>query len=326
MVRLRRFVALVGLVVALGNPVESKALANPFQPADFPSGSEAIVYLDGSFSRPDLSSRTLSSDADLALTPDATDTTLPAPPAKPVDAHARPNSSGPVDAGGKPIPLELQQPTRILGFMPNFRSVSSGSTPHPPGWKYNFTIATHQATDYSSFIFLGVTSLTAEGVNEHPVLGKGISGFYAYTWRGFLDKTDNTYLSAWLLPSLLHEDTRFFAMGPGHNIPIRALYVISRQGVARTYGGRQTPNIAGLGSKVLTQVVSRTYYPTGATSFAVLATKFAYSAMRDVAITSIREFYPDAAAHFIRKHRERIARLAMQPDTTVQAQPETTAQ
>src|ERR1019366_8255700 len=98
-----------------------------------------------------------------------------------------------------------------------------------------FTVATHQATDYSSFIFLGLTSLTAEGMDMHPVLGKGIGGFYAYTWRGFLDKTDGTYLSAWLLPSLLHEDTRYYALGKGHSILIRSLYVISRQAVTRTY-------------------------------------------------------------------------------------------
>ena len=198
--------------------------------------------------------------------------------------------------------------------MPNFRTVSGGSKPHPPGWKYNFIVATHQATDYSTFIFLGLTSLTAEGMDMHPSLGKGVGGFYAYTWRGFLDKSDNTYLSAWLLPSLIHEDTRYYALGAGHSIPIRALYVISRQGVARTYGGRQTPNFAGLGGKVLTQVVSRTYYPPSATSFPVLATKFSYSVMRDVIFSAIREFYPDAAAHFIRKHREKMARLNAQAD------------
>ncbi|HVG27966.1 MAG TPA: hypothetical protein VM865_10205, partial [Acidobacteriaceae bacterium] len=206
--------------------------------------------------------------------------------------------------------LERQQPQRILGFMPNFRSVSAGSKPHPPGWAYNFKVATHQAFDYSSFIFLGLTSISAEGLNEHPALGKGVPGFYAYTWRGFLDKTDGTYLSAWLLPSLLHEDTRFYPLGHGHSIAVRELYVISRQGVARTYGGRQTPNIAGLGGKVLTQVISRQYYPTGATDFAVLAEKFGYATMRDVIFSSIREFYPDLAAHYIRKHREKVARLA----------------
>ena len=230
--------------------------------------------------------------------------------------HPAPDPEVPVDANGNPIPLERREPTRILGFMPNFRTVSGGAKPHPPGWKYNFTVATRQATDYSSFIFLGLTSLSAEGIDEHPVLGKGVGGFYSYTWRGFLDKTDNTYLSAWLLPSLIHEDTRYYALGAGHSIFVRELYVISRQGVARTYGGRQTPNFAGLGGKVLTQVVSRQYYPKSATTFPVLATKFGYSAMRDVIFTSIREFYPDAAAHFIRKHREKMAAKAAAQDAT----------
>jgi hypothetical protein len=219
---------------------------------------------------------------------------------------------GEVDANGNPIPLERQQPQRILGFMPNFRSVSGGAVTHPPGWKYNFTIATRQSFDYSSFIFLGITTLAAEGINSHPVLGKGADGFYAYLWRGLLDKTDGTYIGAWFLPSLLHEDTRYYAMGNRRSVPIRILYVMSRQVVTRTYGENETPNIAGLGGKVLTQIVSREYYPPGATSFSVLATKFAYSAMRDMAFTGIREFYPDIAAHYVRKHREKVARIAAQ--------------
>lgn len=211
---------------------------------------------------------------------------------------------GDVDRNGNAIPLERQQPKRILGFMPNFRSVSGGAAAHPPGFKYNFQVASHQAFDYSSFLFLGLTSITAEGMDSHPALGKGVHGFYSYTWRGFLDKTDNTYLSAWLLPSILHEDTRYYALGRG-SILERSLYVISRQAVARTYGGHATPNLAGLGGKVLTQVISRTYYPPSATSFSVLATKFGYSVMRDVAFTSIREFYPSIAAHYVKKHRQR---------------------
>ncbi len=216
-----------------------------------------------------------------------------------------------LDANGNPIPLERREPKRILGFMPNFRSVSSGAVVHPLGWKYNFAVATHQATDYSSFVFLGLTSISAEGLNSHPALGKGVGGFYAYTWRGFVDKTDGTYLSAWLLPSLLHEDTRYYVLGRG-SITKRSLYVISREAVARTYGGRETPNLAGLGGKVLTQVISRTYYPPSAADFPTLATKFGYSVMRDIGFNSIREFYPTVAAHYVRKHHEHQLRLQQQ--------------
>jgi hypothetical protein len=302
MIHLRFLIAILGLGVAFS----AHASAMPFADLTRPAGPETAH-----------DSRAL--DLIDAPDPNLHVEVVDDPPAD-LAEHAKPAAETPVDANGNPIPLELQQPKRILGFMPNFRSVSSGSTPHPPGWKYNFGVATRQATDYSSFIFLGITSLTAEGMNMHPALGKGIPGAWAYSWRGFLDKTDNTYLSAWLLSSALHEDTRFYALGAHHSIPVRELYVISRQAVAKTYGGRQTPNIAGLGAKVLTQVVSREYYPSSATTFPVLATKFGYSAMRDIAITSIREFYPDVAAHYIRKHQEKVARLAAQDADDVTAE------
>ncbi len=293
---MRCFTALLCLSVAVCARAAALPSAEAITLEDAVTSDNARVY----------SSFEYRSSADFKPAPESADTSQ----AVPETANPQLASTEPVKVDGKEIPLELQQPKRILGFMPNFRSVSGGSKPHPPGWKYNFTVATRQSTDYSSFVFLSITSLTAEGMNMHPSLGKGIGGAWAYSWRGFLDKSDNTYLSAWLLSSALHEDTRFYALGTGHSIPIRELYVISRQGVARTYGGRQTPNIAGLGAKVLTQIISRTYYPSSATTFPVLATKFAYSAMRDIAITSIREFYPDAAAHFIRKHREKVARMA----------------
>lgn len=238
-------------------------------------------------------------------------------PQAPGPDHAAP-PAGPVDANGNIIPLERQQPQRILGFMPNFRTVSAGAVVHPPGWKYNFTVASHQALDYSTFIFLGLTSLTAEGMDSHPSLGKGVGGFYAYTWRGFLDKTDGTYLSAWLLASSLHEDTRYYPLGAGHNVAVRELYIISRQAVSRTYGEHDTPAFATLGGKALTQYISRFYYPPSSENFSVLATKFGYSVMRDVGFSTIREFYPDIAAHYIRKHR---AKVLAQQQALLQKQP-----
>jgi hypothetical protein len=278
----------------------------------------AAGLLGASNSVPDSSSTAnLTGPPDLTFSLDLIQTSQSTPDTNHGDAHPEPSPNVPLDANGNPIPLNRQQPQRILGFMPNFRSVSGGATPRPPGWIYNFQVATHQATDYSSFIFLGLTSLAAEGLDSHPVLGKGVDGFYAYTWRGFLDKTDGTYLSAWLLPSLLHEDTRYYALGDGNTVIRRTLHVISGEAVARTYGGRETPNIAGLGGKVLTQVISRYYYPPGTTDFSVLATKFGYSIMREVAFSSIREFYPDIAAHYIRKHREKAARLAARDAASV---------
>jgi len=206
-----------------------------------------------------------------------------------------------VDAHGNPIPVSRQQPKRILGLMPNYRAVSGGATPPPPNAKTSFKIATRQAFDYSSFVFLTVTSMAAEGLDEHPKLGKGVPGFYAYTWRGFLDKTDGNYLGGFLLPTVLHEDTRYYAMGQG-NPWKRAGYAASRSVMTRTYGDRQTFNFSNIGGKIAAQEISKSYYPAGSTPLDVLAEKFGYSIARDVGFTIFREFYPDIATHLLHRH------------------------
>ena len=231
------------------------------------------------------------------------------PAANPRSTDHPPNPGNlPLDENGNPIPLSRQQPKRILGFMPNFRSVSAGAAVHPPGWKYNFKIASRQAFDYSSFIFLGLTTFSAYETDSHPSLDNGDAPFWAYLWRGFLDKTDGTYLGGFFYPSLLHEDNRYYPLGDGHTIFKRAIYVIDRQVITRNYSGNQTFNFANLLGKATTQYVSRFYYPPNSSGFSVLATKFAYASMRDIGFSAIREFYPDVAAHYIRKHREKIAR------------------
>jgi len=58
--------------------------------------------------------------------------------------------------------------------------------------------------------------------------------------------------------------------------------------------------------------------PKSATAFPVLSEKFSCSVMRDVIFSSIREFYPDAAAHFICKHREKMAAKAAAQGATAQ--------
>ena len=63
------------------------------------------------------------------------------------------------EPGDRGTPPPNQQPKRILGIMPNFRAVSAGALPPPPTPKQAFIIATQNSFDYSSFIFVGITSL-----------------------------------------------------------------------------------------------------------------------------------------------------------------------
>lgn len=193
------------------------------------------------------------------------------------------------------------QPKRILGLMPNYRAVSAGEIPPPPGPHQAFMIATRNSFDYSSFVFVGLTSMIAEGDNSHPKLGKGVPGFWGYSWRGFVDKADGNYWVIWALPSVFHEDERYFAKGQGP-IAKRALYAISRVIITPNYQGHNTINGAELLGRGIAQGISISYYPSTDRTAGDIATKYAYALMRDGATNTFREFWPDIAVHVLHRH------------------------
>ena len=194
-------------------------------------------------------------------------------------------------------PLQ-RQPKRILGVMPNYRAISAGAIPPPPTAKESFVLATQNTFDYSSFIFVGLTSLIAKGEDEHPDLGKGVPGMWAYTWRGFVDKADGNYLVLFALPTLLREDERYYAMGHGKKLH-RAIYSVDQVFVARSYRGRNTLNAAELFGRGIAQGLSATYYPGQDRNAADVSEKFAYAVMRDALTNAFREFWPDIATHVL---------------------------
>jgi hypothetical protein len=224
------------------------------------------------------------------------------PPQPGVPAHhADTKASNRIGPNGRAIPPSKQQPKRILGLMPNFRAVSSGALPPPPTPRQAFKIATQNSFDYSSFVFTGFTSGIAEAEDSHPQLGTGLSGFWGYYWRGFVDKTDGNYLVIWALPTVFHQDERYYAMGEG---PIwrRAVYAASRVLITPNYHGHNSFNASELLGRAAAQGISTTYYPSGDRSAGELATKFGYAVMRDSLTNVFREFWPDIAVHVLHRH------------------------
>jgi hypothetical protein len=194
-----------------------------------------------------------------------------------------------------------QQPKRILGVMPNFRAVSPGTTPPPPTFKQSFKIATQNSFDYSSFIFVGITSALAYGTDAHPQLGSGADGYWAYYWRGFVDKTDGNYWVICLLPTAFHQDQRYYAMGEG-GFWKRGTYAATRIFVARKYNGENTFNISEVAGRAIAQGISTTYYPSTSNTGEKLAEKYAYALGRDALTNVFREFWPDIATHVLHRH------------------------
>ena len=111
----------------------------------------------------------------------------------------------------KPLP----QPKRILGIMPNYRAVKrrreAAASNTTPGFRHRHA----SVVRLLGLCFrraLPQPSLKARG-RPIQALGKGIPGFWAYSWRGWVDKHDGNYWVVWALPTVLHEDERYCALG-----------------------------------------------------------------------------------------------------------------
>ena len=211
-----------------------------------------------------------------------------------------PNASG-AATNGQTVPLSKQQPKRILGVMPNYRAVSAGAIPPPPTLKEAFKIATQNSFDYSSFVFVGITSLLAEASDSHPQLGHSVTGFGRYYWRGFVDKTDGNYLVIFALPTIFHQDERYYARGKG-SIVNRGVYAGTRIFITPDYHGHNSFNVSELLGRGIAQGISLTYYPSGTRTASALATKYGWALGRDALTNVFREFWPDIATHVLHRH------------------------
>ncbi len=276
-------------------------------PCTFAQRETAITLPDA----PDSAALLISSSSPATPLQQAQQTPANATPQPPV-ASAPPTSHGDSAPQQQAIPLQNRQPQRILGVMPNFRAVSAGQIPPPPTSREAFKIATENSFDYSSFIFTGLTSLLAKGTDAHPDLGKGPDGLWDYTWRGFLDKTDGNYLVIWAFPTIFHEDERYYAMGHGSKAR-RLGYSLLSVPVARNYHGHYVVNFSELLGRAGAQAISTAYYPSNDSNLPDLAAKYFYALLRDGATNTFREFYPDIAAHYIRKHQEKLLRQQQHP-------------
>lgn len=216
-----------------------------------------------------------------------------APDSKPIQSNVTPTN--------QQAPPSKQQPKRILGIMPNYRAVSAGVIPPPPTPKQAFVIASRNSFDYSSFVFVGITSLLAEGSDAHPQLGKGVAGFGRYYWRGFLDKTDGNYLVIFALPTIVHQDERYYAMGGG-GFWKRGIYAASRILITPSYSGHNSFNVSEVLGRAMAQGISISYYPSHDRTLGPLASKYGYAIGRDALTNVFREFWPDIATHVLHRH------------------------
>ena len=171
--------------------------------------------------------------------------------------------------------LKAEEKQRIFGIIPNFY-VSYESDPAPLTAKMKFKLA----------LKVSVDPVTAEGVflvasakqaGNSPQLGQGWGAFGERAGVTAVDGFSDIMIGGAILPSLLHQDPRYFYQGTGTT----SSYGDSRHAmfspfVAKGDNGKWRPKHSSVGGDLASSALADLYYPTSNGDSGLLSWKFCY--------------------------------------------------
>jgi len=155
--------------------------------------------------------------------------------------------------------ITAEEHQRILGVLPNFY-VSYIPNAAPLTRKQKFKLAVKVSADPVTYFTTGVTAGIEQWEDDFEGYGQEFSGYtkrYAATYG---DRLSSTFLGAALLPSLLHQDPRYYYRGHGP-VVVRALYAIMTVGVCKGDSGHWQPNYSNVLGNLGAAGISTLYYP-----------------------------------------------------------------
>jgi hypothetical protein len=154
--------------------------------------------------------------------------------------------------------VKAAEQQRVLGIFPNFY-VAYDRNAVPLTTKLKFKLATRVAFDPVTILGVGLFA----GINQAgdtPDYGQGAQGYAKRYGAGFADGFTDIMIGGAILPSLLHQDPRYFYQGTGTK-KSRALHAIISPFVCRGDNGRPQPNYSTLGGDLASAAISNAYYP-----------------------------------------------------------------
>jgi hypothetical protein len=194
-----------------------------------------------------------------------------------------------------------QQTKRILGIMPNFRSVSADVKLPPMSPKDKFIIAGKDTFDYSSFIIAGIQTTFSKSGNSYPEFHSGVAGFGRYYWHTLADTIDENFMVGGLGPIVFHQDNRFYTLGHGGFVK-RTGYAWTRILISRKDDGDATFNYAEIIGSGAASGLSTLYYPTKYRTWTKVGQKWLTSDLIDGANFMLKEFWPDINKYLFHTH------------------------
>jgi hypothetical protein len=212
--------------------------------------------------------------------------------------------------GSTPLPLEapgevrdhqeFKQSDRMFWVVPNFAAVNANTQLPPLTPRGKFVLATEDSVDYTGFTWTAILAGQAMATRSDPELGTGIKGYGRYYWRTFADGVSGTFFTEAIVPTITHEDPRYFTLGHGGFFR-RLGYALSRTVVTKTDSGGLTFNWSEVGGNALEAALSNAYYPPQESGWRQTARDWGEQMESAVLNNIAKEFWPDIRHYLLRR-------------------------
>ena len=154
--------------------------------------------------------------------------------------------------------VKIEEKQRIFGIVPNFYVVYDPN-PEPLTTKLKFQLAVKSSTDVVTIFGIAVLAAMNQAGNT-PDYVQGWKGYGERFGAAAADSFSDIMIGGAILPSLLHQDPRYYYQGTGTN-KSRAFHALSSPFVCKGDNGRLQPNYSSIGGDLGSAALSNAYYP-----------------------------------------------------------------
>jgi hypothetical protein len=152
----------------------------------------------------------------------------------------------------------MEEQQRVFGIIPNFYVVYDRDA-EPLTAKLKFKLALRVSRD--PVTIMGVAGFAGiQQAANIPNYVQGAKGYGERMGAGAADGFADIMIGGAILPSLLHQDPRYFYQGTGTK-KSRTLHALSGPFVCRGDNGKLEPNYSSMGGDLAAASLANAYYP-----------------------------------------------------------------
>ncbi len=157
--------------------------------------------------------------------------------------------------------VEAQETQRVLSIFPNYySSYIWDAAPMTP--KLKFKLALRATTDPISFLAAAGLAGVEQKHHTFPGYGQGSEGYAKRFGAAYADALVSKMVSRAILPTILHQDPRYFYRGSG-SIRSRIFYALRSAVITRGDSGQMQPNYSQVLGNFASSGISNLYRAPG---------------------------------------------------------------